>query len=83
MATHFSILIWKILWAEEPGGLQSIRIAKSWTRLSMPACTHTHTHTHFHVINSVQLLSHVRLFATPWTAAHLITVPFFQPEELF
>ena len=81
MATHFSILIWKILWAEEPGGLQSIRIAKSWTRLSVPACTHTHTH--FHVINSVQLLSHVRLFATPWTAAHLITVPFFQPEELF
>ena len=24
MATHFSILAWKIPWAEEPGGLQSI-----------------------------------------------------------
>ena len=24
MATHSSILAWKILWAEEPGGLQSI-----------------------------------------------------------
>ena len=23
MATHFSILAWKIPWAEEPGGLQS------------------------------------------------------------
>ena len=23
MATHFSILAWKILWTEEPGGLQS------------------------------------------------------------
>ena len=24
MATHSSILAWKILWAEEPGGLQSM-----------------------------------------------------------
>ena len=23
-ATHFSILVWKIPWTEEPGGLQSI-----------------------------------------------------------
>ena len=25
MATHFSILAWRIPWTEEPGGLQSIR----------------------------------------------------------
>ena len=25
LATHFSILAWKIPWTEEPGGLQSIR----------------------------------------------------------
>ena len=25
MATHSSILAWRILWTEEPGGLQSIR----------------------------------------------------------
>ena len=24
MATHSSILVWKMLWTEEPGGLQSI-----------------------------------------------------------
>ena len=24
MATHFCILTWKILWTEEPGGLQSM-----------------------------------------------------------
>ena len=24
MATHFSILAWKIQWTEEPGGLQSM-----------------------------------------------------------
>ena len=30
-ATHSSILAWKIPWTEEPGRLQSIRVAKSWT----------------------------------------------------
>ena len=34
MATHSSILAWRIPWAEEPGGLQSMHgVAKSWTRL--------------------------------------------------
>ena len=33
MATHSSILAWKIPWTEEPGRLQSM-VAKSWTRLS-------------------------------------------------
>ena len=32
MATHSSILAWRIPWTEEPGGLQSI-VTKSWTRL--------------------------------------------------
>ena len=31
MATHSSICAWKILWAEEPGGLQSIGSQKSRT----------------------------------------------------
>ena len=38
MATQSSTLVWKIPWAEEPGGLQSI--AKSWTRLSDFTFTH-------------------------------------------
>ena len=29
IATHSSILAWRIPWTEEPGGLQSIRVAKS------------------------------------------------------
>ena len=33
MATHSSILAWKILWAEETGGLQSVE-SQSWTSLS-------------------------------------------------
>ena len=32
IATHSSILAWRIPWTEEPGGLQSIRL-QSWTRL--------------------------------------------------
>ena len=34
MATHSSILAWEILWAEEPGGLQSMGSQKSWTELA-------------------------------------------------
>ena len=33
MATHSSILAWRIPWMEEPGGLQSMG-SQSWTRLS-------------------------------------------------
>ena len=33
MATHSRILAWEILWAEAPGGLQSMGSQKSWTRL--------------------------------------------------
>ena len=28
MATHFSILAWRIPWAEKPGGLQSERLQR-------------------------------------------------------
>ena len=34
MATHSSILAWRIPWTEEPGGLQkSMWLQKRWTRL--------------------------------------------------
>ena len=35
MATHFSILAWRILWTEEPGGLPSVgsqRVRQDWER---------------------------------------------------
>ena len=60
MATQSSILAWKIPWTKEPGGLQSMgsqRVGHAWV---------TNTHS---VISSVQSLSCVRLFATPWIAA--------------
>ena len=34
MATHSSILAWRIPWTEEPGGLQSMESEKSQTGLS-------------------------------------------------
>ena len=34
MAPHSSTLAWKIPWTEEPGGLQSMGVAGSWTQLS-------------------------------------------------
>ena len=34
MATHSGILAWETPWTEEPGGLQSMGVAKSQTRLS-------------------------------------------------
>ena len=33
MAAHASILVWRIPWTEEPGGLQSMGVAKSGTQL--------------------------------------------------
>ena len=45
MATHTSILAWRIPWTEEPGGLQPIG-PQSRTQLKRLS-THTHTtHTH-------------------------------------
>ena len=34
MATHSSVLAWRIPWTEEPGGLQYPGVAKSWKGLS-------------------------------------------------
>ena len=43
IAAHSSILAWRIPWTEEPGGLQSIRVTRSWTQLKpLSMCTHTH-----------------------------------------
>ena len=33
MATHSSILAWRMPWTEKPGGLQSMGLQKSRTRL--------------------------------------------------
>ena len=45
MAAHSSTLAWKIPWTKEPGRLQSMGVAKSWTRLSNFTFTF-----HFHAL---------------------------------
>ena len=44
MASHSSVLAWRIPWTEEPGRLQLIRSHRQ-TRLKQ---LNTHTHTHIH-----------------------------------
>ena len=44
MATHSSILAWRIPWTEEPGGLQSMGSQRVGQDLSDLACTHACTH---------------------------------------
>ena len=46
MATHFSILAWKIPWTEEPGGLQSIGSHKD-LNMTEGLSTHNAIHTKF------------------------------------
>ena len=57
MATHSSTLAWKIPWTEEPGVLQSMRFAKSWTRLSNFTFTF-----HFHALEK-EMATHPRVLA--------------------
>ena len=42
MATHSSILAWRIPWTEEPGGLQSMGPQR--VRHDLKATEHTHIH---------------------------------------
>ena len=47
MATHSSILVWRIPWTEEPGRPQSME-KQSWAllRVCVYVCVHAHAHTH-------------------------------------
>ena len=79
VANHSSTLAWRIPWTEEPGDLQSLesqRVGHDWSDLAyMQASKRS---SMFHVasfpnsshISSVQSLSCVRLFVTPWIVAH-------------
>ena len=81
MATHSSILAWRIPWTEEPGRLQSIG-SKSRTqlkRLSMSACTHIYIiytlDSNLHLSYCYILSTHGRgwnlvgnFFPTPWVS---------------
>ena len=80
MATHSSTLAWKILWAQEPGGLQSIGLRtvrhtehnntrQQQCSLKLLISVRRKGGAQEEDISSVQSLSCVRPFATPWTTA--------------
>ena len=57
LATHSSIVTWRISWTEEPGGIQSMGSQRDTTeQLRTRTCVHarTHTHTHLEVTHHVQ-----------------------------
>ena len=63
MTAHSSVLAWRILWAEEPGGLQSMgsqRVRHDWSDL---------VGTQAWTFCSVQSLGRVCFIAAPWTPA--------------
>ena len=63
MAPHSSTLAWKILWMEEPGGLQSMRSQKSRTRLSDFTFTF-----HFHALEKAMAPhSSTLAWKIPWS----------------
>ena len=48
-ATRSSIVAGRVLWTEEPGGLQSIGLQRiNSTQVTAHERKHTHTHTHTH-----------------------------------
>jgi len=63
METRSSILAWKMLWTEEPGGLPS-RVVQSWTRLTSMLTCFGHT---FPDLNPSYHLSYFSFFpCIPW-----------------
>ena len=68
MATHFSILTWKILWTEEPGGLQPMGLQR--VPQHNQATKHQQQPRKRLLLLLLSHFSHVRLCATPWTAAY-------------
>ena len=60
MASHSSILAWRIPWTEKPGGLQSMKLQRvtEWLRIHMHLCGIKI------VLNSVRFITHYTSLAT-------------------
>ena len=61
MATHSSILAWRIPWTEDLAGYSSwsrkeLDMTEGWS-----ACIHTHTHTHIQIIVFMPLFKLLKL----------------------
>ena len=85
MAIHSSVLAWRISGTGEPGGLPSIgshRVGHNWSDLVVVVVKmQSHLVKHHSSISSVQSLSCVRLFATPWNTARQASLVHHQLPE--
>ena len=51
--------------------IETLECKHAYTETQAHTCAYINTYTYTHIqFSSIQLLSRVRLFATPWTAAH-------------
>ena len=66
MATHSSVLAWRIPWTEEPGGLQSMG-SQSLTWLRDWHFYFTYNDTHFHPSNPMYICTHIIIQTSIYT----------------
>ena len=68
MATHSSILAWRIPWTEEPGRLQPMghKELDMTDCLTTHACTHTHTHTWVEFLSFLHALFLLAALCSMW-----------------
>ena len=66
ITTHYSILAWKILWTEDPGGVQSGGLKG----LDMTE----HTHTNIYLLNKLQIYAAVSPPLSPNTHTQMHTL---------
>ena len=82
MATHSSILTWKIQWTEDPGGCSPWGHKESdkteGLRVRARARTHTHTHTHTYTHSGCR-----KVPSSTLVSLHLHRAVFFFPLCLF
>ena len=71
MATHSSILAWRIPWTEEPGRIHS----RGSQRVEHSCGTNTHTHTHTHTVCKDWTVFPLYQPYTPRALLHLLSSP--------
>ena len=65
LATHSSILAWRILWTVEPGGLLSTgshRVGHDWSDLACVHAYHISHQFHFYVLNPENTYFYIKTF---------------------
>ena len=81
MATHFSILAWRILWTEVPGGLQSTvlqRASHDWTTENEQKCIYVNASLFVMSSSSSRVHKSILYICVSILALYiLLSVPFF------